>query len=114
VFDVGAAILAPLDAAQLKATITNVRIDGNNSAVVDWSRGKNMLERAKGSMLTLSDDLAPLRKPNTSFVMAETAYNYKPVVGYAITGTMSMTDTTYALPRLAAPKDGVALKPAGC
>jgi Flp pilus assembly protein TadG len=110
-FELGAAIMVPLDASKLKSTISSVMVDGAGTAKVSWSVAKNTSGRATGSSFNLP---AGLKTPNTSLVVAEATYDYKPVVGYAITGTLTMQDTTFTLPRVASPSIGVAYKPAGC
>ena len=39
---------------------------------------------------------------NTQIIMAEVYYNYKPAVGYVITGTKALSDRMYFVPRLVA------------
>jgi Flp pilus assembly protein TadG len=111
-WEIAGAILAPMDPARLKARISSVVTDGGGSAKVAWSVQKNMSARGTGSTF---DDLPPgLKIPNSSLVVAEVSYDYAPVVGYAITGTITMADTTFALPRVAPQSTGVLYKPGGC
>ncbi len=43
---------------------------------------------------------ATLRVPDTQVIMAEVFHNYTPAVGYVITGTLSLNDRMYFVPRL--------------
>jgi hypothetical protein len=43
---------------------------------------------------------AALNVASTSLIWSEVQYNYKPVVGYVITGTLSLKDQIYMRPRL--------------
>ena len=38
--------------------------------------------------------------PNTSLVWGEVSYNYKPAIGYVLTGTLNLKDQIYMRPRL--------------
>ena len=58
---------------------------------------KNGTARAKGSSVTLP---AALNVANSSLIWSEVSYDYKPVIGYVITGTMTLTDQIYMRPRL--------------
>jgi Flp pilus assembly protein TadG len=110
-FNLGAAIMAPLDASRLKSRISSVVVDGTGKANVSWSVAKNTSGHPTGSFSGLP---AGLKMPNTSLVVAEVTYDYKPVVGYAITGTLSMHDTAFTQPRVAPTSTGVSYMPAGC
>jgi hypothetical protein len=43
---------------------------------------------------------AALNVPNSSLIWSEVQYTYKPVVGYVVTGTMTLKDQIYMRPRL--------------
>ena len=43
---------------------------------------------------------AALVVPNTSLVWGEVSYDYKPVVGYVVTGTLNLKDQIFMRPRL--------------
>jgi Flp pilus assembly protein TadG len=108
VFAAGSAVLTPFDASGLKAMITNVVIDGSGNARVDWSRGLNRTALGRGAVYAISSSLpAEYKAPNTSFIVAEVNYGYRPVVGYALSGPVQMGDRSYALPRSASIRTGV-------
>ena len=91
------AVMAPYPLGNLKVTVSSVKIDANGNATVDWSDTLNGTARAKGSTVTLP---AALNVASTSLIWSEVQYNYKPVVGYVITGTLSLKDQIYMRPRL--------------
>ena len=43
---------------------------------------------------------AALNVPNTSLIWSEVQYTYKPVIGYVVTGTLTLKDQIYMRPRL--------------
>ena len=51
----------------------------------------------QGSSVTLP---AALNVANTSLIWREVSYDYKPMIGYVITGTMTLTDQIYMRPRV--------------
>jgi Flp pilus assembly protein TadG len=91
------AVMAPYPLGNLKVTVSSVKIDANGNATIDWSDTLNGTARAKGSTVTLP---AALNVASTSLIWSEVQYTYKPVVGYVITGTLSLKDQIYMRPRL--------------
>jgi Flp pilus assembly protein TadG len=92
-----ASVMVPYPVGNLKVTVTSVKIDAAGKATVDWSDTLNGTARGKGSTVTLP---AALNVPNSSLIWSEVQYTYKPVVGYVVTGTMTLKDQIYMRPRL--------------
>jgi len=92
-----AAIIVPYVDAKLKITVSSVVIDAQGVAKIAWSDTKNGTARAVGSTVTLP---AALNTASTSLIWAESQYAYTPVIGYVITGTMTLKDQIYMRPRL--------------
>jgi Flp pilus assembly protein TadG len=90
-------VMAPFAVSNLKATVTSVKIDATGKATVDWSDTLNGTARAKGSVVTLP---TALNVANTSLIWSEVQYTYKPVMGYVVTGTLTLKDQIYMRPRL--------------
>ena len=91
------AVIAPYDASPLKVTVSQVKIDSNGNATVDWSETYQGTKRGKGSSVTLPSAL----KVNDSYLIwSEVSYNYVPTIGYVVTGAMNLTDQIYMRPRL--------------
>lgn len=101
ILNASAAIIKPYSVGNLAATITCLKINSEGVAKVAWSATLNGTARAKDSIVTLPS--TALAKPDTSLVWSEVSYNYTPVVGYTITGTLSLTDQMYMSPRMTAP-----------
>jgi Flp pilus assembly protein TadG len=97
ILNASSTVLAPYSTTTAKVTLSQVSIDGNGKATITWSDTKNGTARAQGSVVTLP---AALNVPNTSLIWGEVSYDYKPVIGYVITGTMTLTDQIYMRPRL--------------
>jgi Flp pilus assembly protein TadG len=113
-FTVAEAIIAPLAPANLGAVVSSIVIDGAGNATVAWSRPYHATARTPGTPFDLTGNLELLKKPNSSFVVAETSYLFTPVIGIGITGPITMKDTTFALPRAAPAATGVPYQPSGC
>jgi Flp pilus assembly protein TadG len=91
------AVIAPHDAGKLKVTVSQVKVDSNGVAKVDWSATLNGTKRATGATVTLP---AALNVPDTYLIWSEVSYNYVPTIGYVVTGPINLTDQIYMRPRL--------------
>ena len=90
-------VMAPFPTANLKVTVSSVKIDANGKATIDWSDSLNGTARSKGSTVTLP---AALNVANSYLIWSEVQYTYKPVIGYVVTGTLTLKDQIYMRPRL--------------
>ncbi len=90
-------VMVPYPVANLKVTVSSIKIDANGVATVDWSDALNTTARTKGSAVTLP---AALKVPSTWLIWSEVQYTYKPVVGYVVSGTLTLKDHIYMRPRL--------------
>jgi hypothetical protein len=94
----------------MTSVISSVVVNAQGVATVAWSVGKNKAPRDKNSVFPLPDAL----KVPGSLIAAEVVFDYKPVVGYAFTGNITMSETAFAQPRLAPATTGVACTAPGC
>jgi Flp pilus assembly protein TadG len=92
-----ASVVAPYDASKLKVTVSEVKVDANGVAKVEWSDTLNGTKRAVGSTVTLPTALAV---PNTYLIWSEVSYTYTPAIGYVITGSLNLSDQIWMRPRL--------------
>ena len=46
---------------------------------------------------------ADLKVANTQLILAQVSYAYTPIVGHSITGTLTLSDQMYMMPRISAP-----------
>jgi Flp pilus assembly protein TadG len=97
ILNAGAAIIAPFSSTKLAVTVSCVKIDSSGNATVAWSDTLGGTKRGVGSSVTLPSALAV---PNTSLIFTEATYDYKPTLGYVITGSMALKDQMYMRPRL--------------
>ena len=71
---------------------------------VKWDRyGPYRFLIDTGSSVTLPSALSVA---NTQLLLSEVSYGYKPIVGYVITGTLTLSETMYMSPRISAPTYG--------
>ncbi len=92
-----ASIIAPYSSANLVMTVSEVTTNAAGVATVVWSQSYNGSKRAIGTTLTL-----PVRtpQPNATLIFGEVQYSDTPYVGYALTGTMLLHDSSVMSPRL--------------
>ena len=98
IIDASSAIISPFSASLLKMTVTCLKIDANKNVTVKWSvtRGGT----ANSGTMTIPSALAVA---NTQLLLSEASYAYTPIVGYTITGTLTLSDKMYMSPRITAP-----------
>jgi Flp pilus assembly protein TadG len=99
ILDASSAIIYPYSAANMKMTLSCLAIDGSKNVSVKWSVSRN------GNVLTANNVSLPpaLVVANTQLLFSQVSYAYKPIVGYTITGTLTLSDQMYMAPRISAP-----------
>jgi Flp pilus assembly protein TadG len=98
ILDASSAIISPYSAANLKLTLSCIKIDGNKNASVTWSATRN--GAALSGAVAVPD---ALKVANTQLLFAQVSYDYTPATGSSITGTITLSDKMYMAPRMAAP-----------
>ena len=98
ILDASSAIIAPYAAGNLKMTVTCLSIDANKNAKVKWSVTRN--GTVESGTLTIP---AALDVANTQLIYSEVSYAYTPIVGYTISGTLTLSDHMYMSPRITPP-----------
>jgi Flp pilus assembly protein TadG len=96
ILSAASAVLAPFPVANASVTLSSVTIDNNGNATVAWSSSLNGTQRS-GTVTNLIP--AGLLVPNTSVIWGEASYNYRPAIGWVITGTLQMYDQIFLRPR---------------
>jgi Flp pilus assembly protein TadG len=96
ILNAASAVVAPYTVSNLKATVSEVTIDANGKATVTWSDTYQGTARSVGSTVTLP---TALDVANTSLILGEVTYTYKPPIGYVVTGTLTLKDQMYMRPR---------------
>jgi Flp pilus assembly protein TadG len=101
ILDASAAIMQPYSTTALKVTVACLNIDSNKNVTVKWSATRN------GSALSGSVSIPnDLKVPNTQLIYTTASYAYTPVVGYTFTGTLTLSQQMYMMPRISAPTYG--------
>jgi Flp pilus assembly protein TadG len=91
-------IVTPYSASNLTVIVSQITIDANGKATIDWSQATPAnAARTHGDPVTLD---AKLITAGTCLLWGETTYAYTPQLGYAITGTLNLFDQIYMAPRL--------------
>lgn len=98
ILDASSAIIAPYAAGNLKMTVTCLSIDANKNANVKWSVTRNGAVEAGTLNIPAALDVA-----NTQLIYSEVSYDYTPIVGYTISGTLTLKDHMYMAPRITPP-----------
>jgi Flp pilus assembly protein TadG len=93
----GTKVMAPFPSANLKVVVSSIKIDAQGNATVEWSDTFNGAARAKGSTVTLPE---ALKVPSSYLIWSEVEYIYTPVIGYVVTGSLTLKDKIYMRPRL--------------
>jgi Flp pilus assembly protein TadG len=92
-----AKIIAPYSASNLIVTLSEVSTDSSGKATVTWSDSFQGTPRTVGYPMTLPSSLAG--QANISLILGEVSYAYTPNLGYAISGTVNLSDSYYLFPR---------------
>jgi Flp pilus assembly protein TadG len=109
-FTASIAILTPYAATPTKATLSEIYVDSNKVAKIQWSKAATIASGATQATLTTSsrnagDDVTPtvpatLLIPKTYLIFSEVSYLYTPTVGYVMgTAGVTLNDVAYTRPR---------------
>jgi len=97
ILDASSAIVSPYSASKLTMTVTCISIDANKVATAKWSVTRG--GAANSGTMSIPSALAVPGQ----LILAQTTYAYTPIVGYTITGTLTLSDKMYMAPRISAP-----------
>lgn len=102
IFSASSAILMPYyTATNLKAKISQVKIDSTGKATISWSVGSNDTAHGCSDTITLP---TALKVANTNLIWSEVTYVYTPAVGHTMAGgfappSFNLSDSFYTRPR---------------
>lgn len=97
ILDIASTIISPYDENRLRIKVSGIAIDSKGRARVKWSDALNDQPLAKDSQVALPSGV----KEKDSFLVAtEVHYNFKPTIGYVLTGNIDLNDDFYMRPRL--------------
>ena len=97
ILDASSAIVQPYTASNLKMTVSCLSIDANKTVTTKWQATRN---GGTGAAISVPADL---KVANTQLILAQVSYAYTPIVGHSITGTLTLSDQMYMMPRISAP-----------
>jgi Flp pilus assembly protein TadG len=98
IFGVAPTLIQPFDSKLVSMRLTSVCFDATGQGKVDWSQVSGSGYAPYGRSASVSVP-AGMGVPNSSVVLAEVQYPYKPAVGYNITGTIMLSDSLHMRPR---------------
>jgi Flp pilus assembly protein TadG len=112
-FSASISILTPYDATPTKATISEIYVDSNQIAKIQWSKAATVPSGSTQATLVPSlrfpgDIVTGLVPPKllvkqTSLIFTEVKYLYKPTVGYKMAPSgVNLSDVAYSRPRQSA------------
>jgi Flp pilus assembly protein TadG len=96
ILNASSTVMSPYPLANLKVVLTAAKIDANKAATVLWSDTLNGTVKQKDTSVALDPALAVA---DTTLIMAEVEYAYKPTIGYVLTGTLNLKSKMYMRPR---------------
>jgi len=98
IFNAASAIIQPYSASNMKMTVSCLSIDANKNVSTAWS--SNSTNGGVTGTVTVPADL---KVASTQLILAQVTYAYKPIVGYTISGTLTLADQMFMMPRITAP-----------
>jgi Flp pilus assembly protein TadG len=90
-------VMAPYSTAGMIVTLSEITTNTSGQGKVVWSDSLNGTARTVGSSVTLP---TALQTPNITILFGEVTSPYTPSMGYVITGTINLYESTYFYPRL--------------
>lgn len=96
ILNAGVAILAPYSTVPLQETLSEISINAAGEATVVWSNTLGGTALTVGASVSVPSLLAV---PNTYVILAQVQYAYDPTYGYVMTGTLTLSDQSFMLPR---------------
>lgn len=91
-------VVTPYSSTNMVVTVSEVSTNSKGQATITWSCSLNGTAHTVGASVTLP---ASFNSPaNTSLIWGEVSYPYTPSIGYVVSGTITMYQSTYFYPRL--------------
>ncbi|MDA9502116.1 TadE/TadG family type IV pilus assembly protein [Bradyrhizobium sp. CCBAU 11357] len=108
-FTASISVVMPYDATLVKGTISQIYIDANSVAKVQWSKAGTIASGATQATLATSARTAgdtvttmippTLLIPSSYLILSEVKYTYTPTIGYVLKSSVTLSDLSYTRPR---------------
>jgi Flp pilus assembly protein TadG len=108
-FTASISVVMPYDASLVKGTISQIYIDANSIATVQWSKAGVIASGATQATLATSarkagdkvtSEIPPtLLIPSSYLILSEANYTYTPAIGYVLKPKITLSDLSYTRPR---------------
>lgn len=108
-FTASISIMTPYDATLVKGTISQIYVDADKIATVQWSKAATIAIGATQATLATSvrkagDKVTSIVPPqlliaSTYLIFSEVDYSYTPTVGYVLKSNLPLHDISYTRPR---------------
>jgi Flp pilus assembly protein TadG len=95
-------VLAPYSAAGVIVTLSELKVSQNQTqGVVQWSCSLNGTPRTFNTNVTIPNNILLNQLTTDAYILySEASYPYTPSLGYVITGTINLNQSTLFAPRL--------------
>lgn len=109
IFTASISVVTPFDASKAKGTISEVYVDAQGVATVQWSKAATVASptatqatlatstRNKGDRITTIPQA--LLVPQTYLIMSEVSYTYTPGIKFVLKSDLNLSDISYSRPR---------------
>ena len=103
ILDASSAIIAPYSASKLKMTVSCLKIDANGVARVKWASPRTPRRGRPDRRYSFTSIEFRSGGGIRGLILSEVTYAYTPIVGYTITGTLTLSDKMFMSPRISPP-----------
>jgi Flp pilus assembly protein TadG len=97
ILNAASTVIAPYSGASMVVTVTQITTNSSGQGTIAWSDSLNGTARTVGQSVTLP---TALQIANTTMIWSEVTYPYRPTFGYALTGTINISQSSFFYPRL--------------
>lgn len=110
VFSASISILQPYSATPTNATVSEIYVDANGKATIQWSEAAIISSDTATQATLLASTHSPgevvttkvppaLLTPHTYLIWSEVSYLYTPTIGYVMKGGVTLSDVAFTRPR---------------
>jgi Flp pilus assembly protein TadG len=97
ILNTASTVVAPYSGSSMVVTVTQITTNSSGQGTIAWSDSLNGTPRTVGQSVTLP---TALQIANTTMIWSEVTYPYRPTFGYALSGTINISQSSFFYPRL--------------